>query len=173
MNSIDIVLGIFLLIGLVQGFRKGFFVQLASLIGLFLGIVGAIYFSHYLATFITTYTNWNEHSINIAAFAITFIGIVFLVSSVAKIITKAANMAALGLLNKLAGCLFGILKMGFIASVILLFINSFENKLSFLDEEKKEASYLYKPVSKLAPMVLPKLIKSINEYVSKEEKLEV
>lgn len=172
MNSIDIVLGIFLLIGLVQGFRKGFFVQLASLVGLFLGVIGAIYFSHYVASLLFSHTNWSELTLNLAAFAITFIGIVFLVSMIAKIITKAADLAAFGLINKLMGCLFGVLKMGFIASVILLFLNSFETKVSFLEEEKKEASILYKPVSKFAPMVLPKLIKSIEEYVNDDEGLE-
>ncbi len=172
MNSIDVVIGIFLLIGLVQGFRKGLFVQLASLAGLFLGVIGAIYFSHYVASFLVSHTNWSEHTLNLAAFAITFIGIVFLVSVIARIITKAADFAALGLVNKLMGSLFGVLKMGFIASLILLFLNSFETEVLFLNEEKKEASILYKPVSKLAPMVLPKLIKSIEGYVNDKEEFE-
>lgn len=168
MNSIDIVLGIFLLIGLIQGFRKGFFVELASLVGLVLGVVGALYFSHFVSGFLEKFTNWNGQTLHLVAFVVTFIGIVILVSLLARMLTKTLDLMALGLLNKLLGSVFGILKLAFIASLILLFLNSFESEISFLEEEKKEASILYKPVASLAPMVLPKLIKEFNNYVKEE-----
>ncbi|MEX0997063.1 MAG: CvpA family protein [Flavobacteriaceae bacterium] len=169
MNSIDIVLGIFLLIGLIQGFRKGFFVELASLLGLVLGVVGALYFSHFVSGFLEKFTNWNEQTLHLLAFVLTFIGIVILVSLLAKALTKTLDLIALGLVNKLLGSLFGVLKTAFFLSVLLLFINSIQNKLSFMDEEKREVSILYKPVASLAPMVLPKLIKKLNEHVNEKE----
>lgn len=173
MNSLDIILGIFLIIGLVQGFRKGFFNQLASLAGLVLGVVGAIYFSHIVSGFLGSFTNWDEQILNLVSFIITFLAIVMLVSFIAKILTKTADMVALGLVNKILGSLIGVLKTAFFLSVLLLFINSIENNISFMDEEKKEASILYKPVASLAPMVLPKLIKELNGYVNEEEDLEI
>lgn len=169
MNSIDVVLGIFLVFGLIQGLRKGFIVEIASLLGLVLGVVGAIYFSHIFSDFLASFTDWDEQVVNLFAFVITFIGIVILISFTAKILTKTAKLVFLGLPNKLLGALFGFLKMGFIASLLILFLNSFDSEISFLDEEKKEASILYKPVSSLAPLVLPKLIKELNEYVNEQD----
>lgn len=173
MNSLDIILGIFLVIGLVQGLKNGFFKEFASLAGLVLGVVGAIYFSHIVSGFLGSFTNWDEQILNLVSFVITFIMIVMIISFIAKILTKTADMVALGLVNKIMGALMGILKTAFFLSVLLLFINSIENKISFMDEEKKEASILYKPVASLAPMVLPKLIKELNEYVNGEEDLEI
>jgi len=173
MNSLDVILAIFLVIGLFQGIRKGLFVELASLVGLVLGVVGAIYFSHFVSGFLASFTNWNEQTLNLVAFAITFIGIVILISFIAKLLTKTADLVALGLVNKLMGGLFGVLKAAFFLSVLILFINSIENELYFMDQEKKEASILYKPVASLAPMVLPKLLKELNEYVNEQEDLEI
>ncbi|MBA3985252.1 MAG: CvpA family protein [Flavobacteriales bacterium] len=165
MNSIDIIISIFLAIGLFQGFRNGFLVELASLIGFVLGVFGAIYFSHFASDLLIKYTDWKEQTINLAAFAITFIVIVILVSLAARALTKVASFAALGLLNRIMGAIFGVLKMVFFISVILLFINSFEEEIPFMSEERKEASILYKPTSSLAPMVLPKIIKEVNIYL--------
>jgi membrane protein required for colicin V production len=173
MNSLDIILAIFLIIGLIQGLRKGFFIELASLVGLILGVVGAIYFSHIVAGFLVSFTSWEEQTLNLVSFAVTFIGIVIIVSLIARILTKAADIVALGVLNKLMGSLFGLIKTAFFLSVLLLFINSIEKEMSFMDQEKKEASILYKPVASLAPMVLPKLIKELNKHMNEEEDLEI
>ncbi len=173
MNSLDIILAIFLIIGLIQGLRKGFFIELASLVGLVLGVVGAIYFSHIVAGFLISFTSWEEQTLNLVSFAVTFIGIVIIVSLIARILTKAADIVALGILNKLMGGLFGLIKTAFFLSVLLLFINSIEKEMSFMDQEKKDASTLYKPVASLAPMVLPKLIKELNKHMNEEEDLEI
>lgn len=174
MNGIDIVLGIFLLIGLVQGFRKGLIVELASLAGLVLGVFGAVHFSYIVANWLIDYTNWNEQTVQLVAFAITFVAILILVSLLAKAVTKLVGFVALGMLNRLLGAAFGLLKMAFITSVILLFINSWMmSSIGFLPEEKKEASLLYKPVEILAPMILPNFINELNQAIPSEGVLEI
>jgi len=164
MNSIDIIIGIFLVIGVLQGLRNGFLVELASLIGLVLGVWGAIYFSHFASDLLIKFTDWEEQTTNLAAFAITFIVIVILVSLLARALTKVISFAALGMLNRLLGGIFGFLKMAFFASVLILFINTLGKEFSFLSQEKREASMLYKPIESIAPMVLPKLLNVFQEY---------
>ena len=73
MNVIDIVLGALILFGIIRGLFKGFFVEVASLLALVLGIWGAIHFSYFAAEFLISRTEWDEKTINIVAFAITFI----------------------------------------------------------------------------------------------------
>ena len=118
MNFIDIILGIFLLLGLVRGFMKGFFIELASLVALIAGIFGAIHFSYYASSFIAEHVDWEENYINLAAFAVTFIIIIVIISLAGKLLTKLANIIALGILNKLLGGAFGVIKMAFLATIL-------------------------------------------------------
>ena len=85
MAVIDIVLGALLLFGLVRGLFKGLFVELASIIALVGGVYGAIHFSYFVANFLENKTEWNEKTINITAFAITFVVIILLISSAYQI----------------------------------------------------------------------------------------
>jgi len=109
MNILDIILGALILFGLVRGLSKGLFVEVASLVALIAGIYGAIHFSNYASNFLENRFEWNEKTINIIAFAITFVIIVLAISLAGKALTKLADFAALGILNKLLGGVFGAL----------------------------------------------------------------
>jgi membrane protein required for colicin V production len=163
MSIIDIVLGALLLFGLIRGAIKGFFVEIASLLALVLGVYGAIHFSSFAAKFLESKVDWNEKTINIIAFAITFVIIVLVISLAGKALTKLADFVALGILNKLLGGVFGALKIGLILSVLLIIFNKLNNTLPFMEKKDLEDSILYKPVKSIAPMIFPNLIKSETE----------
>jgi membrane protein required for colicin V production len=169
MSIIDIVLGALLLFGLIRGAMKGLFVEIASLVALVVGVYGAIHFSGFAAGFLESKVDWNEKTINIVAFAITFVIIVLAISLAGKALTKLADFAALGIINKLAGGVFGVLKIGLILSVLLIVFNKLNNTLPFMEQEDLEESILYKPVKSLAPMIFPNLIKSETEEVPEED----
>mgnify|MGYP000677744881 FL=1 len=168
MSIIDIVLGALLLFGLIRGAMKGLFVEVASLVALVLGVYGAIHFSGFAAEFLESKVDWAQKTINIVAFAITFVIIVLAISLAGKALTKLADFAALGIINKLAGGLFGALKIGLILSVLLIVFNKLNNTLPFMEKEDLEESILYKPVKSLAPMIFPNLIKSETEETPEE-----
>ena len=158
MNFIDIILGIILLWGLIRGLSKGLFVSLASLVALIAGIYFAVHFSHIAGGYLSKSVNWSEGTVNLAAFAITFIIVVVGISLAGKILTKIADFAALGIVNKLLGGLFGLLKMAFIASVLFMFIDGLNQKIELIKKETLEGSLLYQPVRVLAPAILPKIL---------------
>ena len=159
----DIVLGIFLLYGLVRGFFRGFLTELASLVGLIAGIYGAIHFSYYAGEFLSQHVDWDIEIINLASLAITFLIIIFVVSLVGKMLTKVADFAALGIVNKLLGAIFGLLKSAFVASVIIMFFMTSNKTLEFVETETLEDSVLYEPVTVIAPIILPSIIKQVKE----------
>lgn len=169
MGVIDIVLGALILFGLVRGFMKGLFVEVASLVALVAGVYGAIHFSNFAADFLQTKTEWNEKTINITAFAITFVIIVLAIGLAGKALTKLANFAALGIINKLAGGIFGALKIALILSVVLNVFDKLNNTITLLDDDTKESSVLYKPVKSLVPMIFPNLLNLNEENASTEE----
>ena len=163
MNTVDIILSLVLLYGLVRGFFRGLLAELASLVGIVAGIYGAIHFSYYVGEFLSNHVNWETKYINLASFAITFIVIVFLVSLAGKMLTKVAGFAALGLVNKLLGAVFGLIKSAFIASVIIMFFKATNEQIEIVEDETLEESILYDPVETIAPVILPSIIKQVQE----------
>lgn len=158
MNTIDIVFGIILVLGLIQGFKKGLFVELASLVGLIAAIYGAIHFSHFAADWLVERTSWTERIINLAAFAITFVLIVLIVSLAGKVLTKIADFAMLGIINKIAGAAFALVKYAFLLSVVIMFLNEANERIGFVSEEAMEESVLFSPVKSIAPALLPAIL---------------
>ncbi len=159
MNVLDIVLGALILFGLVRGLMKGLFVEVASIVALILGVYGAIHFSNFVAEFLESRVEWDEQYINITAFAITFIIIVIAIAMAGKALTKLADFAALGILNKLLGGVFGALKIGLILSIILIVFNRLNSTLPLVEEHEIKSSILYNPVKSIAPFIFPSIIK--------------
>lgn len=172
MALIDIILGALLLFGLIRGLMKGLFVEVASLVALIAGVYGAIHFSNFAAEFLDSKLDWDEKYINIVAFAITFVIIVLMIALAGKALTKLADFAALGILNKLLGGVFGALKIGLILSVLLIVFDNMNNSIPFADKEDLDASILYKPVKGLAPMIFPSILNKGKED-SQSETIEV
>jgi membrane protein required for colicin V production len=120
-----------------------------------LGVYGAVYFSHYIGNLLSDYLSWNEKYIEISAFALTFIAIVFSISLAGKLLTKAADFALLGWLNKLLGGVFGLLKVGLILSIVLYFFSLVNGKFEFIDSDVLQASILYSPLIELVEQMYP------------------
>lgn len=172
MGVLDLVLGGLILFGLIRGFMKGLFVEIASIVALIAGVYGAIHFSNFAAEFLMEKVDWNEKTINITAFAITFVIIVLAIAIAGKALTKLADFAALGILNRILGAVFGGLKIALILSVLLIIVEKANRNISFMSEEDIEASALYKPVKSLVPMILPAIINTeTNEGSSEQEEV--
>jgi len=163
MNTVDIILSLVLLYGLVRGFFRGLLAELASLIGIVAGIYGAIHFSHFLGDFLSEHVEWKIQYINLISFAITFVLIVFLISLAGKMLTKIAAFAALGIVNKLLGGVFGFIKSAFVVSVIIMFFKATNERIEIIEDKTLEESILYEPVESIAPIILPSIIKQVQE----------
>ena len=160
MSFLDIVLGILLIWGLYKGLSNGLLVELASLVALIAGLYGAIHFSYIAGDYLSANMDWNERYIKITAFILTFIAIVVVVHFAGKLLTKIANFAMLGLLNKIAGALFGALKVAVILGALLLFFEKATASFNFINEQTKKDSVLYGPVRDIGAFVFSKVFKN-------------
>jgi membrane protein required for colicin V production len=167
MNTIDIILAALLLFGLVRGFMKGFFVEVTSLVALAIGLYGAIHFSYFIADYLKDHVSWTEKYIQIIAFACTFVIILVLISFTGKFLTKIADKASLGFLNKFFGAVFGLLKIGLIVSVAVIVFDKLNKAMPFVQEETIQNSILYTPVKNLAPMLFPSILQNEWKAVKK------
>lgn len=165
----DIILGLLLVYGLYKGFINGLFVEIASIIALVAGLYGAIHFSYIAGDYLSSNMEWNERYMNITAFIITFIIIVIIVHLAGKFLTKIADFAMLGLLNKLAGAIFGALKVAVIIGALLVFFERANSSVNLVKNETLEESVLYEPVKEIGALVFSKVLKEKDENESQEE----
>lgn len=156
-NAFDLIVIVLLAWSAYRGFSKGLISSAASLIALLLGVWGAIKFSDFTAGYLVQWIQVDEKVMAVIAFAVTFVLIVIAVHFIAKAIESLADAVALGIVNKVFGAAFGVLKTAFIVSVILVVINAANARLGFLSPDFKQESMFYKPIAGFAPSVFNKL----------------
>jgi len=154
-SILDIVLLVPLVWFTYKGFSKGLIIELATLVGLLLGIYIAGNFSYYTADFLRDKFDFHSQYMNIISFTLTFIGVVILVMIFGKSLEKVVNLLMLSFINKLAGALFGLLKVAFVLSILIFILSSFGIEKNIIDKDMQEESYLYEPVKSIAPFVFP------------------
>jgi len=155
MNYIDIIIVILLIFAGINGFRKGFVVELASLVALVLGIWGAFEFSDIATGFLVDHFNFHSKHLKLVSFILTFVVIVILVHIIGSVVNKMVETVMLGLVNRLAGIVFGILKSLLFLSVFLVIFDRIDNDVTLISKEKKAESKLYKPVRNFVPGIFP------------------
>jgi membrane protein required for colicin V production len=159
MSFLDIILGALLAFSLYKGFKNGLFVEVASFISLLLGIYLAIKFSSLMKDIIAKHVSWNPTNIQVTAFILTFILVVVAVYLLAKFLTGVADFAQLGLINKLGGAFFRILKTILIVSIFIAFFEKINFDNTFAKKETLDRSIFYNPIKKVAAFVYPSIEK--------------
>lgn len=160
MGLLDILLGIPLIWGLWKGLKNGLFMEIASIVALIAGIYGAIHFSYITGNYLSEHLEWDERNMSIIAFVITFVLIISIVHLAGKLLTKVANFAMLGLLNKVAGGIFGILKVAILLGAAFIFFDRMDSTFNLLDDETKEQSILYQPIKDIGALIFENVLKT-------------
>ncbi len=156
MIFIDIVFAVLLGFAVYKGFKNGFFVEVASFIGLLLGIYVALKFSNWMGTvFLDIFPTWHSKYITITAFILTFILVLIGIHLSAKVLTKIFNGAFLGGINKIAGVIFSLLKMILTLSVVLFIVEKINIDNLLIAEETQEHSLFYHPIQNTAKTIYP------------------
>ena len=159
-NYIDGFVLIALAFSFYKGFSKGFVIVLASFVALILGVIGAIYFSDVVAEMLKSKTEINEEYISITAFSITFMGIIFGVHLIAKIVNQAVKMVALGPLNKIMGGVFSMLKTIILLSVTFYIFDFLNTQITIVNKKTLDESIAYNGIRNITDEVIPLITKS-------------
>ncbi len=164
------IIDIFIIIPLIwftyKGFTKGLAVEVASLVAIVLGIYACFHFSKYIGGILGL-----KGSSNILAFIITFLIVVITVYILGNLLSKALDMIAMGFFNKLAGAIFGMLKMALILSLLIYFLNALDKKHSLVTDKMRSNAIFFKPIESLVPVLIPELI-IIKEKTTEEKQVD-
>ena len=155
MNWLDIALAVPLIWGLYKGFTSGIIMEVSRIVALIAGVYLAVRFAQELSEYLYRNTELTNEFLPIISFAIIFIGVVLLVHLFAKAIEKLAKAVALGWANKAAGAAFGMFRMTFLLSVVIMMLTRFELLQQFNKGETIKKSFLYQPITDVAPFIIP------------------
>lgn len=155
MNYIDIILLALLILSAISGFRKGFIEELAGLVALLLGIWAALHFSGLVAHLLAENLNIHGRYLPVISFIATFVIVIILVNIAGSAVSSMVKAVQLGLINRLAGFVFGIIKGALILSVILVVFNKLDQDVHLIPPEARSGSRMYEPVKNFAPSIFP------------------
>ena len=164
MNYLDIILSLPILWGIYRGFTKGFIVSVASLAALILGVYAAIHFSSFTGEYINRWFHPEPQHLKILSFTISFFLVVIIVRIIGWALDKMIKSAVLGFLNRILGVIFNGLKWVIILSVIISILEPIKLTKNLIDDQVRDESSLYHPVSRIAPAMFPYLkFEGLNE----------
>ncbi len=166
MTTIDIILLVVIAAGVLTGFSKGAIRQLASILGLIVGLFAAKTLYASVAEKISPLVDGSMTTAHIISFAAIWIIVPLLFIFVASLVTKAMEVIHLGWLNRLIGALLGGLKYLLLASIVLVLIEYIDPDNTLIDKTKKESSVLYYPMQKVAVIFFPAAKKVTQQYIN-------
>ena len=150
MKIIDIVLLVIILVGAFQGFKSGFVVELFSLLGVFLGVLGGFKLMGVAMVMLNSRFNIDEKVLPYVAFAVVFVVIVVVVGLLGKMIKASFKQTLLGGVDQIAGAVLGVIRTGFMLSVMIWIADALHVKAL---DQWAEDSLFYPMFAGFAPKV--------------------
>lgn len=157
MNTLDIVILLLFLPGIIRGLSKGFLEQAVSLAGIVATVWLAFHFSTLVSEKLREYITVSETVLNIAGFVVVLVGGMILVLLAAKILTGVAKMAQLGWLNRLLGFAFSLVTSALIISTLIILFDTLNIRFELVKSPVLEESILYGALKDLGYAVFPYL----------------
>jgi membrane protein required for colicin V production len=157
MNFIDIIICIPLIYAAYKGFKHGLIIEVFTLLALFVGLYVGIHFSDFVANFLKETLEWESVYLPIISFTLVFLAVGAMVYFAGKAIEKVVKVVHLTPLNKFFGLIFAVLKMLYIVSVLLVIVESYDEKGQFFPKTQKEGALLYNPVKAFSTTTIPGL----------------
>ncbi len=149
---IDIAFVIVMALAIFKGLRKGLVLGIFSFLAFIIGIAAALKLSVVVANYLQSSTGAGKW-IPLISFMIVFIGVVFLVGLLGRVIKKTIRFAMLGWLDGVGGILLYVALYTIIFSVFLFFAN----KLFLLQPSTIQDSKLYSYIAPWGPRVMDNL----------------
>ena len=157
MNLLDIILLILLIPGIIRGISKGFLEQVVSLAGIVLSVYMAYHFSEPVCTWLAQYITVSDTVLRVIGFAVMLVGVLIIVMFFAKLLTKVADMASLGWINKVLGFVFSLAVSALILSILIILFDTINTKFELVKSPVLTDSVLYGHLKDLGSLIFPYL----------------
>lgn len=151
MNIIDIIILICIAASAIWGFADGVIRQLGTLVGIIIGIILANTFAQPVSSILGI--NGDNATVigYIIVLVLSLIGVSFLTITLRKII----SIVGLGIIDRLAGAILGVIKTTLIMSLLFSIFHFLNPTLNFVDNKVVSQSQFYKPILSCSQYIMP------------------
>lgn len=157
MNTVDIVLLVCFVPGVIRGIVKGFMVQICSLAGFVASVWCAWKFAAIAAEYLTPYINLSPALLNTITFALILLVVSIVFVLIGKLLAKLMKVVLLGWLDKLLGMVFGILVTAAILGVLIVIFDGLDTQFHLVKGDILKDSVVYQGIKTVALTVFPYL----------------
>ena len=157
MNTLDIVILVLFIPGIVRGMSKGFIEQAITLVGIVLSAYLAFKFSGVACNWLKNFLTGSETILHVLGFAVVLVGVLLVVMFVAKLVTAAVEKASLGWLNKVLGLAFSIAVSALVIGLLIILFDTVNVKFGLVKSPVLQESLLYGALKDFGYFVFPYL----------------
>jgi membrane protein required for colicin V production len=157
MATLDIILLVCFLPGIIRGLSKGFLEQALALVGIVLSVWAAFRFSSLVCTWIKPYLEVSETVLSVISFALILVIVALVAILVGKLLTKLLELAMLGWLDKVLGLVLALAVNALAIGVVIVLFDTLNLKFGFVKPEVLDGSVVYTALKDLSYLVFPYL----------------
>ena len=166
MNLIDVILGIFILIFVINGIRKGFIASVLHVLGLLVALFLIAKIGYEVRIALMEQFTMNATIATIIAYILIFLVIMLIAKIIIVILKKIVTFLNLKFLDRILGALFGILS-GILILAILLIILDISPISEIVTKGTKDSQ-----VTSIVRIFTGKAYETIPELEEKKDQLE-
>ena len=154
MSYLDLFFGLAIAWGAYSGFSKGLIKELASILGVIIGVFLAKNYYPYLDIKLKPIFESEAGFISILSAILIFLLTIMVFKIIAKFLTKFLKIIALGLLNRIIGSVFGIFKTVLLLCILVFIFSNINNVTGIIKAEKLSQSFFYSKVEKINSLII-------------------
>ena len=156
MNTLDIVLLVLFIPGIIRGLTKGFLEQAISLVGIFLSAYLAYRFYGRVGELIGPVLGLTDSALAIVSFVLLLMVILTVLIVLSKLLTKLIQMATLDWLNRILGLALSILVTAMALGLLITVFDSLNEKFNLVgDSPVLSGSVMYNLLKDFAGIAFP------------------
>lgn len=151
MNTIDLIVLLVLAVAVWNGWRKGFIVQVCSLLAIVAGLWCAAHYGYVVGEALRL----DESVRSAGGFAVVLVGAVLAVAVAARAVRGVFRFAGLGTFDLVLGIAVSVFKYMLVLSALFAAFDKFNADYSLVSESAVASSKCYRPVLRLSEAVFP------------------
>tara|TARA_B100001287_G_C22634092_1_gene506655 strand:- start:261 stop:758 length:498 start_codon:yes stop_codon:yes gene_type:complete len=154
MGYLDLFFSLIIAWGAYSGFSKGVLKELASIIGVVVGIFLVKNYYQYLDLKLKPIFESDTILISFLSALLIFLITIILSKIIAKLLTKVLKIIALGLLNRIIGSFFGMIKTVLLLCIMVFIFSNLNKVIEIAEREQLNESFFYTKIEKINGFIL-------------------
>ena len=147
MSTLDIIILVPLVFGIIKGFSRGFIREIAALTGLFLGIIASYLLSEHVFEYFTIYFQSADFELRIVSYVVVFFLTILLINFIATALTRTLKLVALNGINRILGAILGLGKWLIILGLVIFLVNRAQKNSPIFQKSTLAESKYFKVIS--------------------------